>query len=304
MNTPGATPQTAAVYETLLWERDGPVLTLTLNRPQALNAMTAQMRRELCHALDRADADDEVRAIVFTGAGRGYCAGFDLSGGAAAFDTRQQALPPEELGRDGGGVLALRLFACHKPLIGAVNGAAVGIGSSMLLPMDLRLASSAARFGFVFTRRGIVPDACASWFLPRVVGIAQALDWTFSGRLFSAEEALAGGLVREVCEPQDLLPRARALALEIAENAAPVSVATTRQLMWRMLGAAHPMEAHRVESQAIAQRGASADAHEGVAAFLAKRPPSFPGRVSTDLPPVLPWWEEPPFDVRLPGKRV
>ena len=283
-------------FETLLWAREGPVLTITLNRPQALNAMTATMRRELCRALDLADADDEVRAVVFTGAGRGYCAGFDLSAGAAAFDRSTQAPPPDdEAGRDGGGLLALRLFASTKPLIAAVNGAAVGIGASMLLPMDIRIASRDARIGFVFTRRGIVPDACASWFLPRVVGINRALEWSLSGRLLAADEALAGGLLREVCAADELLPRARALALEIAEHAAPVSVALTRQMMWRMLGAAHPIEAHRVESRAIAQRGAAADAREGVAAFLDKRAPRFPGRVSADLPPVYPWWQEPRF---------
>ncbi len=283
------------VFETLLWAQDGPVLTITLNRPQALNAMTARMRQELCQALDLADTDDSVRAIVFTGAGRAYCAGFDLAAGAAAFDKRTQELPPEEAGRDGGGLLALRLFACTKPLIAAVNGAAVGIGASMLLPMDIRLASSDARFGFVFTRRGIVPDACASWFLPRVVGISRALEWSLCGRLLPATEALAGGLLREVCTPGDLLARARALALEIADHAAPVSVALTRQLMWRMLGAAHPIEAHRVESRAIAERGAAADAREGVAAFLGRRPPQFPDRVSADMPPVYPWWQEPRF---------
>ncbi|MCA0240049.1 MAG: enoyl-CoA hydratase/isomerase family protein [Proteobacteria bacterium] len=290
---------TAPVFDTLQWAREGPVLTITLNRPQALNAMTAPMRRELCRALDLADADDAVRAIVFTGAGRAYCAGADLSAGATTFDPATQALHADETGgdcgRDGGGLLALRLFASTKPLIAAVNGAAVGVGASMLLPMDIRIASREARIGFVFTRRGIVPDACASWFLPRVVGIGRALEWSLSGRLLAADEALAGGLLRELCAPDELLPRARALALEIADNAAPVSVALTRQMMWRMLGAAHPMEAHRVESRAIAQRGATADAREGVAAFLEKRAPHFPGRVGADLPPVYPWWQEPDF---------
>lgn len=282
-------------FETLLWQREGPVLTITLNRPQALNAMTTQMRRELCRALDLADADDAVRAVVFTGSGRGYCAGFDLGGGAAAFDTGARTAPEDDPHRDGGGVLALRMYASRKPLIAAVNGAAVGIGASMLLPMDIRLASREARIGFVFTRRGIVPDACASWFLPRVVGISRAVEWSMSGRLLSADEAFAGGLLREVCDPDALLPRAHTLALEIANHAAPVSVAMTRQLMWRMLGAAHPIEAHRLESQAIAERGASADAREGVAAFLDKRAPCFTGRVSTDMPTVYPWWDDPRF---------
>lgn len=282
-------------FESLLWQREGPVLTITLHRPQALNAMTAPMRRELCHAVDLADADDAVRAVVFTGSGRAFCAGFDLSSGPAAFDRADATPPPDEAGRDGGGMLALRLFASRKLLIGAVNGAAVGIGASMLLPMDIRIASSAARIGFVFARRGIVPDACASWFLPRVVGISRAVEWATSGRLLGADEALAGGLLREVCEPDRLLARAQALAHEVADHAAPVSVAMTRQLMWRMLGATHPMQAHRVESRAIAERGAAADAREGVAAFLEKRPPQFPDRVSADMPASYPWWDEPPF---------
>ncbi len=285
-------------FETLRWDLSGPVLTLTLHRPDKLNAMTRVMRRELCTALDHADADDRVRAIVVTGAGRAFCAGFDLSGGGGAFDTRSAARTPEPgetPGRDGGGVLALRLFACTKPLIGAVNGAAVGIGASMLLPMDVRIASSEARFGFVFARRGIVPDACASWFLPRVAGISKALEWSLGGKIFDAAEATAGGLVSQVCEPDELLMRAQALALDIAENAAPVSVTLTRQLMWRMLGAGHPMEAHRLESAALQARGSSADTAEGVASFKEKRPARFPDKVSTDMPDFYPWWTEPPF---------
>lgn len=281
-------------FETLLWERSGAVLTLTLNRPQALNAMTAQMRRELCRALDLADADDAVRAIVFTGTGHAYCAGFDLSAGAGSFDANLRPVE-EEPGRDGGGILALRLLASTKPLIGAVNGAAVGIGASMLLPMDIRIASEDARIGFVFARRGIVADACASWFLPRVVGISRALEWSLGGRLLSAQEALDGGLVRELCTPEQLLARARELAHEITDYAAPVSVALTRQMMWRMLGAAHPMAAHRLESAYIAARGSSPDSSEGVASFLEKRAPEFPGRVSRDMPSGYPWWQEPAY---------
>jgi enoyl-CoA hydratase/carnithine racemase len=285
----------APAFETLLWQRRGTVLTVTLHRPQALNAMTATMRVELCRAMDLAEADDAVRAIVFTGSGRAFCAGFDLSGGPASFDP---ATRPAEDGpaRDGGGQLALRLFASTKPLIAAVNGAAVGIGASMLLPMDARIASSGAKIGFVFARRGIVPDACASWFLPRAVGLSRALDWALSGRLIGADEAFAGGLLREVCTPESLLERAERIALEMTEASAPVSVALTRQLLWRMQGAAHPMEAHRIESRLIAERGASADAREGVAAFFDKRAPRFPGRVSADLPPSYPWWDEPPFE--------
>lgn len=282
-------------FDTLLLQREGGVLTVTLHRPQVLNAMTAAMRDELCRAVDLADADDAVRAVVFTGSGRAFCAGFDLSAGDTAFDPA--ARPADAApGRDGGGVLALRLFASHKPLIAAVNGAAVGIGASMLLPMDIRIASEDARLGFVFARRGIVPDACASWFLPRVAGIANALAWTVSGRLLTAREAMAGGLLSEVLASADLLPRAQALAREIAEHAAPVSVALTRQLMWRMLGAAHPMQAHRVESRLIAERGAAADAREGVRAFLDKRPPRFTGTATADMPPSYPWWTEPAFD--------
>ena len=287
-----------AVFENIRWNLSGPVLTLTLYRPEKLNAMTRLMRRELCRALDLADADDAVRAIVVTGAGRAFCAGFDLSEGARAFDTSSPARAPEpgeEPGRDGGGVLALRLFACTKPLIGAINGAAVGIGASMLLPMDVRIASSDARFGFVFARRGVVPDACASWFLPRVAGISKALEWSLGGTVFDAAEALAGGLVSQVCEPGELLARAQAKALEIAENAAPVSVALTRQLMWRMLGASHPMEAHRLESAALESRGGSADSAEGVTSFKEKRPARFPDKVSTGMPDFYPWWTDPAF---------
>ena len=281
-------------FETILWEKSGAVVTLTLDRPDKLNAMTRAMRRELTAAIDAADADDTVRAIVVTGAGRAFCAGFDLSEGARAFDPAARKEPDDlEPGRDGGGALALRLFASTKPVIAAVNGAAVGIGASMLLPMDVRVASTDARFGFLFARRGIVPDACSSWFLPRAVGISRALSWSLSGRMVNATEALHAGLVERLCEPAELLPQAQAIAHEIAEQAAPVSVALTRQLMWRMLGAVHPMEAHRLESAALASRGASTDAAEGVSAFLAKRAPDFPGRVSRDMPPFYPWWDEP-----------
>lgn len=286
-------------FETLHYEVANYILTLTLNRPDKLNALTKLMRRELCAALDIADADDAVRAIIVTGAGRSFCAGFDLSGGASSFDLLGKPVDtdPEGLehGRDGGGVLALRLFACTKPLIAAVNGAAVGIGVSMQLPMDIRIASSEARFGFVFNRRGVMPDACATWFLPRVVGISRALEWTYSGRILSADEALAGGLVSRVVAPDVLLSTARAIAAEIAAKSAPVSVALTRQAMWRLLGADHPMAANILESQGIAARGASADAREGVSAFLEKREAVFTDRVSTEMPAFYPWWDEPVY---------
>ncbi len=265
------------------------VATITLNRPDKLNAFTATMALEMIAALDVIDADDDVRAVVVTGAGRGFCAGADLSGGG---DTFSYAEGQEEAHRDGGGLVTLRIFECLKPVIGAINGPSVGIGTTMQLPMDMRLASTEARFGFVFARRGIVPEAASSWFLPRIVGISRALEWCETGRIFGADEALAGGLVRSVHEPDDLLPAAYALAAEIVENAAPVSIALTRQMLWRMAGADHPMEAHKVDSRAIAVRGASPDAIEGVMAFLEKRPAQFPMTVSEGMPDFFPWWDE------------
>jgi enoyl-CoA hydratase/carnithine racemase len=287
-------------YETILYAVDDGILTVTLNRPDKLNAFTAGMMAELIDAFDRADADDAVRAVIVTGAGRGFCAGADLSSGAGTFERggAPGAGTPDasdEAARDTGGRLALRIFRCLKPVIAAVNGPAVGVGATMQLPMDVRLASETARFGFVFTRRGIVPEACSSWFLPRVVGIAQALEWTLTGRVFDAHEALAGGLVRRLYAPDALLPAARALAREIADNTAPVSVALTRQMLWRMLGAEHPMAAHRIESRGILSRGRSPDAKEGVNSFLEKRPPRYPNRVSTDMPEYFPWWDEPEY---------
>jgi len=275
------------------------VMVLTLNRPDRLNAFTLVMMHEMIAALDAADADDAVRAVIVTGAGRGFCAGVDLDDPdaftAARPDPASQdpAVWDNPANRDMGGVLALRLFNCLKPVIAAVNGPAVGIGMTMQLPMDIRIASDTARFGFVFARRGIVPEAASSWFLPRIVGMSQALEWCYSGRVFGADEALAGGLVRSVHAPDDLLPEAMRIAREIAENTAPVSIALTRQMMWRMAGAAHPMEAHRIDSRAIAARGGSGDAAEGVRSFLDKRAPAFPETVSKDMPGFYPWWDEP-----------
>ncbi len=287
-------PDDAPHVTTVLADR---VLTVTLNRPEKLNAFTARMAGELIAAFDRADADDDVRVVVVTGAGRGFCAGADLAGGGSTFDYDKRAAEGSgpDPDRDRGGLVALRIFESTKPVIGAINGPAVGVGVTMTLPMDVRLASSAARFGFVFARRGIVPEAASSWFLPRVVGISRAMEWVATGRVFDAAEALDGGLVRSVHAPEDLLPAAYALAAEIAENTAPVSVALARQMMWRMLGADHPLEAHRVDSRAIIERGRSADAAEGVTAFLEKRPARFPDRVSADLPPLYPWWPERPW---------
>ena len=287
-----------ADFEQVRYDVADHVATIELYRPEAMNAFTGLMMRETIAAFDLADADDGVRAVIVTGHGeRAFCAGADLSLGGETFaaggsDIQTKAGVP----RDGGGMTALRIFASKKPVIGAINGAAVGVGVTMTLPMDIRLAATTARFGFVFARRGIVPEAASSWFLPRLVGISRALEWSYSGRVFGAEEALAGGLVRSLHEPAELLPAARALAAEIVEYAAPVSVSLTRQMMWRMLGASHPMEAHRADSRAILERGRSADTREGVTAFLEKRPAVFTDRVSSDLPDVFPGWSEPEFE--------
>jgi enoyl-CoA hydratase/carnithine racemase len=269
---------------------------LTLSRPDRLNAFTLTMMREMISAFDMADADDSVRAVIVTGDGRAFCAGADLSGGESTFDhTETAAHQAGRVPRDGGGVLSLRIFRSNKPVIGAINGAAVGVGVTMTLPMDVRLASTSARFGFVFARRGIVPEAASSWFLPRVVGISRALEWTYSGRVFDGDEALAGGLVRSLHEPGELIGAARELASDIAANTSAVSVALTRQMMWRMLGATHPMAAHRSDSRAMLTRGQSADAREGVVSFLEKRDALFTDRVSDGVPDVFPEWDEPEF---------
>ncbi len=281
-------------YEQILTETKDGVLTITLNRPERLNAWTARMGNELRTAFDRADDDDEVRAIVVTGAGRGFCAGADLASGGDTFDFRKHS--SEGPARDNGGELTLRVFESTKPTIAAINGPAVGVGATMTLPMDVRLAAEDARIGFVFARRGIIPEACSSWFLPRIVGISRAMEWVATGRVFSAQEALEGGLVRSVHPKDELLDAARALAREIAENTAPVSVALARQLMWRMLGAEHPMIAHRADSRGMVARGQSADAVEGITAFLEKRPANFPDRVSDGLPDIMPGWSTPEFE--------
>jgi enoyl-CoA hydratase/carnithine racemase len=282
-------------YKTITTHLEDRILTLTLNRPERLNAFTTEMLDELLSAFDEIDANDDVRAVIVTGAGRAFCAGADLGSGGQSFDSSRQESIDEH--RDGGGRLTLRIFECRKPVIAAINGPAVGVGATMTLPMDVRLASSGARMGFVFARRGIVPEACSSWFLPRVVGIGQAMEWVATGRIFPAEEALAGRLVSRVLAPDELLPAARALAREIADNTSAVSVALSRQLLWRMLGADHPMEAHRLDSKAIFSMGRSPDAYEGVASFLEKRPPRFSMKVSRDLPAFFPWWKERPFGV-------
>jgi enoyl-CoA hydratase/carnithine racemase len=281
-------------YEQIRYELAENVLTLTMNRPDRLNAWTPTMLGELLDAFDRADGDDDVRVVVITGAGRGFCAGADLEAGGNTFDYRARGVE-DEVPRDGGGQFTLRVFASKKPVIAAINGPAVGVGATMTLPMDVRLASTSAKMGFVFSRRGIVPEAASSWFLPRVVGISRAVEWAATGRVFSAQEALEGGLVRSLHEPDELLPAAYALAREIVENTAPVSVALARRMMWDMLGAAHPMEAHRADSRAMLARGQSADVREGVTSFLEKRSPAFPDRVSDGLPEIYVEREEPAF---------
>jgi enoyl-CoA hydratase/carnithine racemase len=270
------------------------ILTITLDRPDRLNAWTATMCRELIDAFDRADSDDDVGAIIITGAGRGFCAGADLEAGGDTFNARARGVA-DELPEDNGGQFTLRVFNSLKPVIAAINGPAVGVGATMTLPMDVRLASEQARMGFVFARRGIVPEACSSWFLPRIVGISRAMEWVATGRVFDAQEALAAGLVRSLHPPNELLGAARELAREIVDNAAPVSVATSRRMLWRMLGAEHPMVAHRADSRALFARGQSADVVEGVTSFLEKRPAHFTDRVSDGLPDIQPDWQEPEF---------
>jgi enoyl-CoA hydratase/carnithine racemase len=284
----------AMEFEEIRYEVADQILTITLNRPERLNAFTPTMQRELIEAFDRADADDDVRAVVVTGEGRGFCAGADLGAGGSTFDWRERA-GDGEVPRDGGGQVSLRIFDSTKPVIAAINGPAVGVGITMTLPMDVRLAVEGTKIGFVFARRGIVPEACSSWFLPRIVGISQAMEWVATGRVFSSEEALAGGLVRSLHPAGELLDAAYSLAREIADNAAPVSVALARRLMWTMLGADHPMEAHRADSRAMFARGQSGDASEGVTSFLEKRPANFTDRVSDGLPELFPGREEPVF---------
>ena len=285
-----------AGFEHIRYGVEDRVATIELHRPDRLNAFTGTMMRELIAAFDLVDADDGVSAVIVTGSGRAFCAGADLGGGGGTFAGPELS---EDGGagvrRDGGGTVSLRIFDCTKPVIAAINGPAVGVGITMTLPMDVRMASTDAKMGFVFVRRGIVPEACSSWFLPRIVGISRAQEWVATGRVFGAEEALDGGLVRSLHAPDRLLDDARALAREIADNAAPVSVALARRMLWRMLGAAHPMEAHRADSRGMQVRGRSADAAEGVTSFLEKRPPRFVDRVSDGLPDVLPWMDDPDF---------
>jgi len=293
-------------FDTLLYDIEDNILTITLNRPDKLNAFNFQMQNDLIKAFDEADKDDNVKAIIVTGAGRGFCAGADLSAGARTFDFESRDDRSDKQGavlengeidwsspsiRDGGGLVTLRIFDCLKPVISACNGPAVGVGVTMQLAMDIRLASEEARYGFVFARRGLVPEACSSWFLPKIVGISQALEWVYSGKVFPAEEALKGGLVRSIHKVDDLLNDAKEIALEITKNCAPVSVALSRQMLWKMAGADHPMEAHKIDSRGIFARGRMQDAKEGVTSFLEKREANFSDGIE-DIPDYYPWWDE------------
>ncbi|HCE41767.1 crotonase/enoyl-CoA hydratase family protein [Alloalcanivorax profundimaris] len=288
------------VFNTLeLTVDDDGIATLYLNRPEKMNAFNREMKDELLAAFDFTDQHDEVRAVIVTGKGRAFCAGADLSSGGDTFDYKKrggEGANPDDAHRDGGGQVAMRIYRSLKPVIGAVNGAAVGVGITMQLPMDVRMASEDAKFGFVFSRRGIVNEAASSWFLSRVVGISSALEWCFTGRVFKADEAKERGLVRSLHKPEDLYPAAVALAKEMVEQSAPVSVAVIRQMIWRMAGAEHPMEAHKLDSKAMKSRGGSEDVKEGVMSFLEKRPAVFPDKVSRDLPDFFDWQGEPPFE--------
>ena len=286
-----------STYEHIELEIADGIATIWMNRPDKMNAFTELMRYEIIDALDHTDADDDVRAVIFTGRGRAFCAGADLSSGEGTFSRGgSDIMGRNGVPRDGGGTVSLRIYDSKKPVIGAINGAAVGVGVTMTLPMDIRLASTAAKFGFVFSRRGIVPEAASSWFLPRLVGISQAMEWVASGEVFPAEEAMAGGLVRSVYEPDDLLPAAYALARRLTESSSAVSIAVARKMMWRMLGADHPMAAHKVDSRGILERGRSEDVREGINSFFEKRAPQFPDKVSDGLGTIFSDWDDPTYD--------
>lgn len=286
-----------STYEHIELEIADGIATIWMNRPDKMNAFTELMRYEIIDALDHTDADDDVRAVIFTGHGRAFCAGADLSSGEGTFSRGgSDIMGRNGVPRDGGGTVSLRIYDSKKPVIGAINGAAVGVGVTMTLPMDIRLASTAAKFGFVFSRRGIVPEAASSWFLPRLVGISQAMEWVASGEVFPAEEAMAGGLVRSVHEPDDLLPAAYALARRLTESSSAVSIAVARKMMWRMLGADHPMAAHKVDSRGILERGRSEDVKEGINSFFEKRAPQFPDKVSDGLGTIFSDWDDPAYD--------
>ncbi len=283
-------------YKQLLCDLSEGVLTITLNRPEQYNSVSSVLIKELVEAFDEADKNDEVRAVIVTGAGRAFCAGADLSGGAKTWDYKARGMssaPGKH--RDGGGRVTLKIYEMSKPVIAAINGPAVGFGLTMTLPMDVRLASEKAKMGFVFTRRGVIPEACSTWFLPRIVGISKAMEMMITGRVFEAKKGLEYGLISEVLAPEALIPRAREIALEIAQNTSSVSVAFCRHLLWTMLGADHPMEAHKLDSRLMFWTGERSDAREGILSFLEKRAPKFPMKLSADKPDFYPWWTDRPF---------
>ncbi|MFO8101191.1 MAG: crotonase/enoyl-CoA hydratase family protein [Dehalococcoidia bacterium] len=283
-------------YTHIKYEVSDRIGTITLNRPEQMNTFTPRMREELIDAFGRADDDDDVLVVIVTGTGKAFCAGADFGRGEETFNYgKRDSEDTIDTHRDNGGLVSLKIYDMKKPVIAAINGSAVGVGITMTLPMDIRLASENAKFGFVFTRRGVVPEACSSWFLPRIVGMSQAMEWVLTGRVFSAQEALGGGLVSEALPDEKLLSRARELALEIAQNTSPVSVALARQLLWKMAGSDHPMEAHRIDSQCMYWTGQREDTAEGIRSFLEKRPPQFTMKPSVDMPDFYPWWRERPF---------
>ena len=283
-------------YETLDTTRDKKVLTIQFTRPEKMNTFSGQMLRDILEVLDDAEKDDEVRAVIFTGSGKAFCAGADLSSGEDTFDMSDRQKKDQNVQRDTGGVLTLRLFDFKKPLIAAINGAAVGVGVTMTLPMDVRICSDKAKFGFVFAKRGIVPEACSSWFLPKIVGISNALQWCLSGKIFQPTEALEKGLITEITSEEDLLKRAKEIASDFVDSTSSLSVTLIRQMLWKMLGADHPMEAHKIDSRGVYFLGKTGEASEGVLSFLEKRDPNFPGKVSKDLPEFYPWWTEKDFE--------
>ncbi len=283
-------------YETLDATRDKKVLTIQFTRPEKMNTFSGQMLKDILEVLDDAEKDDEVRAVIFTGSGKAFCAGADLSSGEDTFNMSDRQKKDQNVQRDTGGVLTLRLFDFKKPLIAAINGAAVGVGVTMTLPMDIRICSDRAKFGFVFAKRGIVPEACSSWFLPKIVGISNALQWCLSGKIFQPTEALEKGLITEITSEEDLLKRAKEIASDFVDSTSSLSVTLIRQMLWKMLGADHPMEAHKVDSRGVYFLGKTGEASEGVLSFLEKRDPNFPGKVSKDLPEFYPWWTEKDFE--------
>ncbi len=283
-------------YETLDATKDKKVLTIQFTRPEKMNTFSGQMLKDIMQVLDDAEKDDEVRAVIFTGSGKAFCAGADLSSGEDTFDMSARQKKDQNVQRDTGGVLTLRLFDFKKPLIAAINGAAVGVGVTMTLPMDIRICSDRAKFGFVFAKRGIVPEACSSWFLPKIVGISNALQWCLSGKIFQPTEALEKGLITEITSEEDLLKRAKEIASDFVDSTSSLSVTLIRQMLWKMLGADHPMEAHKVDSRGVYFLGKTGEASEGVLSFLEKRDPNFPGKVSKDLPEFYPWWTEKDFE--------